>query len=415
MRKRQASLGFIFVTLFLDILGIGLIVPVLPKLIESFFVESSNSIANASTIYGLMVAVYALMQFLFAPVLGSLSDQYGRRAVILISLTGAGFDYLLLAFAPNLWWLFVGRVVAGITASNLTAVTAYIADISSPEDRAKNFGLVGMAFGLGFILGPAVGGWLGSFNLRLPFLVVAVITLLNALYGYLILPESLKPENRRPFSWGRANPIGSLVAIKQYPVVLALAFVIVLAGVAQNALQTIWVLYTDYRYSWGPGDVGISLAVVGLSAAIVQGGLIRPIVKTLGEQRAILIGLTINAISFTLYGLAPYAWMFYVIPFFGAFSAIFQPSAQAIITKSVQPNEQGAVQGAIASLTSLTGIVGPLVSTNVFRFFISDEAPFLLPGAPFFVGTLFLAAAVFFAARTFARFAAPDSNVALSR
>ncbi|MEZ4732302.1 MAG: TCR/Tet family MFS transporter [Caldilineaceae bacterium] len=411
MQKRQAGLGFIFITLFLDILGIGLIVPVLPKLIESF---TENNIGSASTVYGLMVALYALMQFLFAPVLGSLSDQYGRRAVILISLTGAGFDYLLLAFAPNLWWLFVGRIVAGITASNLTAVTAYIADISSPEDRAKNFGLVGMAFGLGFILGPAIGGLLGSTDLRLPFLVVAGITLLNALYGYFILPESLKPEHRRPFSWQRANPIGSLAAIKQYPVVFRLAIVIVLAGLAQNALQTVWVLYTGYRYNWGPGDVGLSLAVVGLSAAIVQGGLIGPIVRTLGEQRAILIGLTINALSFALYGLAPHAWMFYVIPFIGAFSAIFQPSAQSLITRSVQANEQGAVQGAIASLTSLTGVAGPIISTQVFRYFISDGAPFLLPGAPFFVGVLFLLFAVFFATRTFARFAAPGSPVATS-
>lgn len=412
MQKRQAGLGFIFVTLFLDIMGIGLIVPVLPKLIESF---TDNNIASASTTYGLMVAIYALMQFLFAPVLGSLSDQYGRRAVILISLTGAGFDYLLLAFAPSLWWLFVGRVVAGVTASNITAVTAYIADISPPEQRAKNFGLVGMAFGLGFILGPAIGGLLGSADLRLPFLVVAGITLLNALYGYFILPESLQPENRRPFSWARANPVGSLLAIKQYPVVLGLAIMIVLSGLAQNALQTVWVLYTGYRYNWGPGDVGISLAVVGFAAALVQGGLIGPIVATLGEQRSVLIGLTISAISFTLYGLAPLAWMFYVIPFFGAFGAIAQPSAQAMITKSVQSNEQGAVQGAIASLTSLTGVIGPLISTNVFRYFISDAAPILLPGAPFFAGALFQLLAVYFAARTFARFAAPGSKVILSR
>jgi len=253
MRKRQAGLGFIFVTLFLDIMGLGLIVPVLPKLIESF---TANNIGSASTIYGWMIALYALMQFLFAPVLGSLSDQYGRRAVILISLTGAGFDYLLLAFAPSLWWLFVGRLVAGVTSSNITAATAYIADISSPEQRAKNFGLVGMAFGLGFILGPAIGGVLGGVNLRLPFLVVAGITLINALYGYFILPESLKPENRRPFSWSRANPIGSLRVIKNYPLVLSLAVVIVLAALAQSVLHAIWVLYTSYRYGWGPAGVG---------------------------------------------------------------------------------------------------------------------------------------------------------------
>lgn len=411
MQKRQAGLGFIFVTLFLDIMGIGLIVPVLPKLIESF---TENNIATASTTYGLMVALYALMQFLFAPILGSLSDQYGRRAVILISLIGAGLDYLLLAVAPTLWWLYLGRVIAGVTAANLTAATAYIADVSPPETRAKNFGLVGMAFGLGFILGPVLGGLLGNINLRLPFWVVAAITLLNALYGYFILPESLKPENRRPFSWSRANPIGSLKIIKNYPIVLALAVVILLAGLAQNILHAIWVLYTGYRYGWGPAGVGVSLAIVGLSSALVQGGLIGPIVKKVGEQRAMLIGLSVNAIAFTLYGLASQSWMFYIIPFFGAFGALAQPSAQAIITKHVHANEQGATQGAIASLTSLTGVVGPLLATGVFRYFISDAAPILLPGASFFVATFLLLLAIAHAIRTFTRFSTHESSTALS-
>lgn len=403
MQKRQAGLGFIFVTLFLDILGLGLIVPILPKFIETF---TNNNIESASTVYGLLVAAYALMQFLFSPVLGSLSDQYGRRTVILISLLGAGIDYLVLAAAPNLWWLFVGRIISGVTSANITAATAYIADISPPEQRAKNYGLVGMAFGLGFILGPALGGLLGSYSLRLPFIVVAGITLLNALYGYFILPESLKPENRRPFSWARANPVGSLKVINSYPIVFALAIVIVLAALAQNILHAIWVLYTGYRYGWGPRDVGVSLAIVGLATALVQGGLIGPIVKKIGEQRAVLIGLSVNAIAFTLYGLAPYPWLFYVIPFFGAFGALAQPSAQAIITKNIKANEQGTIQGAIVSLTSLTSIIAPLIATNVFRYFISDAAPFLLPGASFFVAAFLLVLAVSYAIRTFARFSA---------
>ncbi len=233
MRNRQASLPFIFVTLFLDVMGLGLIIPVLPKLIESF---TNNDIANASSIYGLTVAVYALMQFICAPILGSLSDRYGRRPVILISLLGAGFDYLLMFLAPSVEWLFLGRVISGISAANFSTVTAYIADVSPPEQRAKNFGMVGAAFGLGFIIGPAIGGLLGNVGLRVPFLVVACFSLINTLYGFFVLPESLKPEHRRAFAWSRANPIGSVLAIRRYPAVLSLALIIVLSGLAQNAL-----------------------------------------------------------------------------------------------------------------------------------------------------------------------------------
>ena len=400
MNKREPALGFIFVTLFLDILGLGLIIPVLPKLIESF---TGNNIQEASTTYGILGSIYALMQFAFAPVLGSLSDQYGRRPVILISLLGSGLDYLLLAVAPNLAWLFVGRIIAGITAANITSVTAYIADVSPPEKRAQNFGLVGMAFGLGFIVGPAIGGILGNVGLRVPFLVVAGITLLNVLYGFFVLPESLKPENRRKFDWARANPIGSLAALARYPIVLGLAATLVLTFIAQNVLQSVWVLYTGYRFNWQPGDVGWSLAVVGLSAAIVQGGLIGRIVPKLGERRSVLVGLTITAISFTLYGLATQGWMMYVIPFLGAFGAIAGPSIQSIISNQIEANEQGSVQGALSSLGALTGIVGPLVATGVFSYFISDAAPVKLPGASFLLGAALTVVGVLLAARTFSR------------
>ncbi|MCB0082642.1 MAG: TCR/Tet family MFS transporter [Caldilineaceae bacterium] len=400
MPKREAKLGFIFVTLLLDILGLGLIIPVLPKLIESF---TNNNVESASTVYGIMIAVYALMQFIFAPILGSLSDQYGRRPVILISLLGSGLDYLLLAFAPSLSWLFVGRVISGVTAANITTASAYIVDVSAPEDRAKNFGILGVAFGLGFIIGPAIGGLLGDVKLHLPFLVVAGITLLNWLYGYFVLPESLKPENRRPFSWRRANPIGSLSGLGRYPIVLALVSTIVLASMAQNALQSTWVLYTDFRYNWGPRDVGLSLAVVGLSAAIVQGGLIGKIVGFLGERKALLVGLSISVVSFILYGLASAGWMLYVIPFLGALGSISGPSAQSIITQNVADNEQGAIQGALTSLNSLTGVIAPLIATNVFRYFISDAAPVTIPGAAFFIGAFFLVIALALAARTFRR------------
>jgi MFS transporter, DHA1 family, tetracycline resistance protein len=404
--KRQASLGFIFVTLFLDVMGLGLIIPVLPKLVESF----TGGEAEASRIFGLMVALYAAMQFLFAPILGSLSDKYGRRAVILISLTGAGIDYLLLAFAPNLSWLFVGRVIAGITAANITAVTAYIADISTPEKRAQNFGMVGMAFGLGFIAGPVLGGLLGNIGLRIPFLVVAGITLLNAVYGFFVLPESLKPENRREFSWARANPIGSLAGLGRYPIVLGLAGVTVLSGLAQNALQSIWVLYTSHRFSWDTGDVGISLAVVGLSAALVQGGLTGRIVPKIGERRAIIYGLGIGCIANVLYGLANQGWMMYLIPFLGALGFIAGPSTQALISKSVKSNEQGSTQGAITSILSLTGVIGPLIATSVFSYFIGENAPFELPGASFFLGALFTLFAMFLAQWLFARVPVPSGH-----
>lgn len=404
--KRQASLGFIFVTLFLDIMGIGLIVPVLPKLIEHF----AGGEAAAARTFGLMVALYAAMQFLFAPVLGSLSDKYGRRAVILISLTGSGIDNLLLAFAPSLSWLFIGRLIAGLTAANITAVTAYIADISPPEKRAQNFGVVGMAFGLGFIAGPLLGGLLGNIGLRLPFLVVAGITLINALYGFFVLPESLKSENRREFSWVQANPIGSLTGLGRYPLVLGLAGITVLSGLAQNAVQSIWVLYTSHRFGWDAGDVGISLAVVGLSAAIVQGGLTGRIVPKIGERHAIVYGLGISFIANTLYGLANQGWMMYVIPFLGALGFIAGPSTQALISKTVKPNEQGSTQGAITSLLSLTGVIGPLIATSVFSYFIGENAPIELPGASFFLGALFLLFAMLLAQWLFARVPVPTGQ-----
>lgn len=400
MKRREAGLPFIFVTLLLDILGIGLIIPVLPKLIESF---TDNNIESASSIYGIMVAVYALMQFTFAPVLGSLSDRYGRRPVILVSLFGAGLDYLLLAFAPTLAWLFVGRAIAGITAANITTASAYIVDVSPPEKRAQNFGIIGAAFGVGFVIGPAIGGLLGNYGLRLPFLVVAGITLINWLYGYFVLPESLKPENRSAFSWAKANPIGSLSGLGRYPIVLALASTIFLVALAQNSLHSIWVLYTGYRYEWGTLEVGISLTVVGLAAGVVQGGLIRKIVPFLGERNSLLIGLTINAISFILYGLAPLGWMIYPIAVFGAFSGIAQPSAQSIITQNVRDNEQGAIQGSLSSLNALSAIFGPLMATQIFRYFISDAAPVHLPGAPFFLGMFFVVGGLLLAVNTFQR------------
>jgi MFS transporter, DHA1 family, tetracycline resistance protein len=398
MKSRTPAIGFIFFTLFIDILGIGLVIPVLPKLIEQY---AGGETSNAAFYTGILTAVYAAMQFICAPILGSLSDQYGRRPVLLLALFGLGVDYLLLAFAPNLAWLFVGRVIAGATSASISTATAYIADVSPPEKRAQNFGLVGAAFGLGFIAGPALGGILGNVGLQTPFLVAAGLTLLNWLYGFFILPESLKPENRRPFSWSRANPIGSLAALARYPVVLSLTASIVLSNLAQLGLQSTWVLYTDYKFNWTPGDVGISLAVVGLTAAIMQGGLIRVLLPIFGEKKAIIIGQVTSIISFTLYGLATQGWMMYAIIAAGAIGSIGGPATQGMISRGVPDNEQGALQGSISSLGSLTGVVGPLLSNTAFGYFISEAAPVKIPGIAFFMGAVFLAISLVLVLRAF--------------
>lgn len=384
VRDRKPALGFIFITLLLDILGIGLIIPILPKLVEQL--EGGN-ISAASHTVGLLASLYALMQFVCAPILGSLSDHFGRRPVILASLFGAGLDYVLLAFAPTLAWFFVGRIVAGITGANITAATAYIADVSPPEKRAANFGMIGAAFGLGFILGPALGGLLGEYHLRLPFVVSAVLTLANWLYGYFVLPESLVPENRRKFSWRRANPIGSLAALQKYPLVLRLAVALFIFNIAQFMLHAIWALYTSARFEWTPTQVGLSLTFVGLMAAVVQGGLARKVIPWLGEPRSVIIGFTLGAVSYLGYGLATQGWMIYATLAVGCLGGISGPAAQGMVSRSVGADEQGAVQGAMTSLSSLAGIIGPLVSTGLFGWFMGPRAPMILPGAPFFVAS----------------------------
>ena len=400
MPSRTPALGFIFVTLFLDVLGIGLIIPVLPKLIESF---EGGDVSAASHTVGVLAALYSLMQFLFAPVLGNLSDRYGRRPVILGSLLGSGLDYLLLAWAPSVGWFFLGRVISGITGASFTAASAYIADVSPPEKRAANFGLIGAAFGLGFIAGPAIGGLLGNAGLRLPFLVAAGVTLLNWLYGLFILPESLKPENRRRFDWARANPLGSLMALKRYALVLGLSTTFFLIHTAQNMLHATWVLYTGYRYGWTPGQVGVSLAIVGVMAALVQGLLARRLIPALGEPRSLVAGLAISATAMVGYGWAPHGWLIYVILVFGSLGGIAGPAAQGLISRTVAANEQGAVQGALSSLGSVAGILGPPLGAGVFGWFIGARAPWHLPGAAFFLASGMMLVALALARRTLRR------------
>jgi len=400
MPARKPALGFIFVTLFLDILGIGLIIPILPRLIETF---CGGNVPSASRIFGWLAALYSLMQFLFAPILGSLSDRFGRRKVILGSLFGSWVDYLILAFAPSLPWFFFGRIITGITSANITASSAYIADVSPPEKRAANFGLIGAAFGLGFIAGPALGGLLGNIGLRVPFLVAAGVTLLNWLYGLLVLPESLPEDMRRPFSWRRANPVGSLVALNKYPVVLGLTGTFFLLHLAHQSVPSTWVLYTSYRYNWTSGQVGLSLAIVGLMAALVQGGLARKIIPALGERRAIIVGLANGMVVMTAYGLATQGWMMYVILTVGAFGAISMPAIQGLISRGIPLNEQGAVQGALSSVASVAGIVGPPLATSLFGYFIGPNAPAHIPGIAFFMGAALVFIALVLAIISFKR------------
>ena len=406
MNKPQAGMIFILITLFIDILGLGLIIPILPGLIVEFMGGDS---ASAARFYGLIAAVYALMQFFFAPLLGALSDRFGRRPVLLVSLFGLGVDYLILAFAPNLTWLVVGRVVAGIAGSSITTANAYIADVSTPETRAQNFGLVGVAFGLGFIFGPALGGVLGAVDLRLPFFVAAGLALLNWLYGFFILPESLPPERRSAFHWTKANPIGSVGQLGAYPLVAGLAAAFIFISLAQRGLETVWVLYTGLRFGWDEQANGYTLALVGVMAVLVQGFLIRPTIRLLGERRTILVGLAISSLTFLFYGLASEGWMMIAVIVVGALGGVAGPAVQGLVAGSVPPDEQGKVQGALTSLISLSSIVAPIVfTTGLFSYFTSDAAPIWLPGAPFFLGALLFLASLIVVVRLFRRIPATE-------
>lgn len=405
-KPRQAGIVFILITLFLDILGLGIVIPILPELIKDFL---GGDAVSAARYFGLIASVYALMQFLFAPLLGALSDRFGRRPILLVSLFGLGVDYLILTVAPNLTWLVVGRIVAGIAGASITTANAYIADISTPETRAQNFGLVGVAFGLGFIFGPALGGLLGGVDIRLPFLVSAVLALLNWLYGFFVLPESLPPALRSGFSWRKANPLGSIGQLGAYPLVAGLATAFIFISLAQRGLETVWVLYTGYRFGWGEQANGLTLGLVGVMAVIVQGFLIRPTIRWLGERRTILVGLALSTLTFFLYGLASEGWMMIAIIVFGALGGVAGPSLQGLVAGSVPPDEQGKVQGALTSLISLSSIFAPLIFTSgLFSYFTSDVAPFKLPGAPFFLGTAFFLAGFVVIVRLFRRVPATE-------
>lgn len=388
---RPAAIAFIFVTVLLDVLAMGVVIPVLPHLIKQFVGGGTD---EASRYVGLFGGVWALMQFVCAPLLGALSDRVGRRPVILVSNFGLGLDYILMALAPSLWLLFVGRVISGITAASFSAAQAYIADVTTPEKRAGAYGLVGAAWGLGFILGPAVGGELGHIDPRLPFWVAAGLTLCNALYGVFILPESLPKDRRAAFNWKRANPIGSLVLLRSRRGLLGLASVVFLYWLAHHVLTSVYVLYADYRYDWGEREVGRTLALVGLCSVIVQAALVRPLVRKLGESRTLIIALVAGIAGYALYGWAPTGVMFLGAIIVFAPIGLFSPSVQGLMTRRVDPTEQGRLQGAVASISGVAGLFGPWLFTQVFAVAVHEEATWHLPGAPFYLAAALMAVAL---------------------
>lgn len=397
---RQPAVGFIFVTLVLAVVGFGLLIPVLPALVKEF---QGGDVSAGSHAYGWIISTYALMQFVGAPIMGSLSDRFGRRRIILIATAGSAIDYVIMALAPSLGWLFLARIIAGFTAGVLSTANAYIADVTPPEKRAQSFGLLGAAFGIGFVIGPVLGGFLGHYDLRLPFWFAAGCSALNWIWGCFVLPESLKPENRRPFAWSRANPIGALLALRHLPSVLALAGSYFIMMLAQTILQSTWALYTDARYHWGPLQVGLSLMSVGVLSGLVQATLIKRIVPRIGEARAVIAGFAISICSQLCYGLATEGWMIYAILVVGAFAGIGQPALQAYITKHVPANEQGAVQGVYGGLASLAGIPGPLIGTFVLGWATGPGQASYLAGSSFFTGAILTGIALYLAIRTFRR------------
>lgn len=396
-QNRKAAIGFIFITLMIDITGLGLIIPVLPKLITELI---QGDISRAATYGGWLTPTYAFMQFLFSPVLGGLSDKYGRRPVLLFSLFGFGLDYLFLSFAPGIGWLFVGRAIAGITGASFTTATAYIADISNDDNRAQNFGMIGAAFGLGFIIGPVLGGLLGSMGSRVPFMVAAALSFLNCAYGYFILPESLPKENRRSFEWKRANPVGSLLQLKKYPSFGGLIMAFILLFIATQAVQTQWSFFTIEKFGWSEKTIGFSLGAVGLLVGAVQGGLIRVINPFLGNEKSVYAGFILYGIGLMLFAFATQSWMMFVFLIPYCLGGISGPALQSIISGNVPPNEQGELQGALTSLISLTSIAGPPIMTGLFAYFTSAKAPVHFSGAAFFLASILMFICAVIAYRT---------------
>ena len=390
LEPRKAAFAFVFVTVLLDMLALGMVIPVLPKLIESFL---AGDTARASEFVGLFATVWALMQFVFSPVQGALSDSFGRRPVILISNFGLGLDYVVMALAPNLVWLFAGRVISGICAASISTSFAYIADVTPPEQRSARFGMLGAAFGVGFVVGPAVGGVLGALDPRLPFWAAAGFSLLNGLYGLLVIPESLAPDQRMPLSCRRANPVGALMLLRTHHELYGLAAANFLAQMAHVALPTVFVLYAGYRYGWGERPVGFTLALVGACAVVVQAGLVGRFVKLFGERGTLVIGLLFGALGFAVYGVAPTGWLFCLGVPVMALWGLASPTAGGLMSKRVSASEQGQLQGANSSIQGVANLVAPAIFALLFAYAIGQGREWNLPGAPFLLAALLLVAA----------------------
>ncbi|MEY3120407.1 MAG: hypothetical protein RL548_764 [Bacteroidota bacterium] len=390
---KKAAVGFIFITVLIDIIGFGIIIPVLPQLLQQLMhVTDRTDISAISKPAIFLTLIYGLMQFIFAPILGSLSDRYGRRPVLLFSLLGFGLDYIFLAFAPSIGWLFLGRMISGITGASITTASAYMADISNEKNRAQNFGMIGAAFGLGFIIGPMLGGLLGELGTRIPFLVAAGLALVNALYGYFVLPESLDMEHRRAFDLKRANPIGSLKNLNKYPAVFGLIIALLFIYIAAHSVQSNWSFANINKFGWTPKTIGISLAVVGVLISLVQGLLIRVVNPKLGNEKSVYIGIALYALGLTLFAFATQGWMMFLFLVPYCLGGISGPALQAIISLHVPKNEQGELQGSLTGLQSLTTIIGPPMMIGLTSYFSIKNDPnhIYFPGAAFLLGALFM-------------------------
>ncbi len=401
-------MAFILITVALDILALGLIIPVLPKLVESM---AGGSTQYGAMIYGSFGVVFAMMQFVFMPILGSLADRFGRRPVILISNLGLGLDYILMALAPSLILLFIGRAISGVTAASISTANAYIADVTAPEKRAQAYGMLGAAFGLGFVIGPALGGRLAEIDLHLPFWVAAGLSLANFCYGFFVLPESLPTDKRTAFTWKTANPFGAMKLLQRHKQVMGLAVATFLSNFAHGVLPAVFVLYAGHRFGWTPADVGDTLALVGVCSAIVQAGLTKHAIKRFGERNTLLIGYGMGVIGFLGYGLAPSSiWIVATVPFMSLWG-LSGPTAQSMMTRQISPTEQGQLQGALSSIMAFTGIFAPLVFTSAFAYFSKTDALFHLPGASFVLAAILVGLAGIQAARA-TRVIANEMNAA---
>jgi DHA1 family tetracycline resistance protein-like MFS transporter len=383
--SRKHALAFIAVTILLDTIGFGLIMPVMPRLLLEL---TGEGLSRAAVYGGWLGFVYATMQFVFAPVLGNLSDRFGRRRVLLFAIGALGVDYIIMGFAPTLAWLFVGRAIAGAAGASFTPAYAYVADISPPEKRAQNFGVVSAAFGIGFIIGPAIGGLLGSLGSRAPFFAAATLSLINMGYGFFVLPESLPPERRRAFEWRRANPLGTLAQMKKHPVVLGVLAALFLWGLGNQVMPSTWAFYTKFRFGWSEAMIGASFAAVGVVMATAQAVVMRQLVPRLGERGAAIIGIVAGVIGYAGFGLATASWMMFALLGSWFFAALVMPTMNAFMSHRVSPDAQGELQGAVASLFSLAAIIGPPIMTHLFARFSAPESSVRLPGAAFLAASV---------------------------